>query len=118
MIDHLSASSSLAEADSGNLPGRSSAVRTESDILSCPHLKAFPFTELRNATRNFCSDNLIGEGGFGYVYKGWMDEQTLVAASPGYGMVVAVKILKPEGFQGHKEWLVGFFLHNVNFLLF
>lgn len=27
-------------------------------------------------------------------------------------MVVAVKKLKPEGFQGHKEWLVGFFYNN------
>lgn len=36
-----------------------------------------------------------------------MDEQTLTASRPGAGMVVAVKKLKPEGFQGHKEWLVG-----------
>ncbi|XVF54278.1 hypothetical protein PTKIN_Ptkin05aG0168000 [Pterospermum kingtungense] len=103
--DHLSASSGLVEAESGNLPGSSSPVRTESDILSSPHLKAFTYAELKSAARNFRSDNLIGEGGFGYVYKGWMDKQTLVAARPGYGMVVAVKILKPEGFQGHKEWL-------------
>ncbi|XWS37453.1 hypothetical protein CRYUN_Cryun19dG0044100 [Craigia yunnanensis] len=110
--DHLSASSSLIRADSGqSLPASRSAARTESDILSSPHLKAFTFAELKNATRNFRSDNLIGEGGFGYVYKGWMDEQTLVAARPGCGMVVAVKKLKPEGFQGHKEWL-----SEVNYL--
>ena len=116
--DHPSASSSLINADSGNsVPGSRSAARTESDILSSPHLKSFTFAELKNATRNFRSDNLIGEGGFGYVYKGWMDEQTLVAARPGCGMVVAVKKLKPEGFQGHKEWLVLFLLHHVNFLL-
>ncbi|KAF3780360.1 kinase 2B protein [Nymphaea thermarum] len=42
----------------------------------------------------------------GYVFKGWIDEQTLVAARPGSGIVVAVKKLKPEGFQGQKEWLV------------
>ncbi|XVF28795.1 hypothetical protein REPUB_Repub15cG0062300 [Reevesia pubescens] len=35
----------------------------------------------------------------------WIDEHTLAAAKPGSGMVVAVKKLKPEGFQGHKEWL-------------
>ncbi|KAK6261608.1 hypothetical protein QUC31_007424 [Theobroma cacao] len=116
--ENFSASSSVIKADSGkSVPGSLSAAKTESDILSSPHLKAFTFTELKNATRNFRLDNLIGEGGFGYVYKGWMVEQTLVAARPGYGMVVAVKKLKPEGFQGHKEWLVGFFLHHVNFLL-
>ncbi|XVF11955.1 hypothetical protein REPUB_Repub08aG0073000 [Reevesia pubescens] len=110
--DHLSASSSLIKADNGkSLPGGHSAARTESDILSSPHLKAFTFTELKNATKSFHSENLTGEGGFGYVYKGWMDDQTLVAAKPGFGMVVAVKKLKPEGFQGHKEWL-----SEVNYL--
>ncbi|XP_022775542.1 probable serine/threonine-protein kinase PBL3 isoform X2 [Durio zibethinus] len=110
--DHPSASSTVIKADRGKiLPGSCSAARTESDILSSPHLKAFTFTGLKNATRNFRSDNLIGEGGFGYVYKGWMDEQTLAAARPGCGMVVAVKKLKPEGFQGHKEWL-----SEVNYL--
>lgn len=82
--------------------------RPESEILSSPHLKSFTYTELSNATRNFRSDSLLGEGGFGDVYKGWLDEETLTAAKPGTGLVVAVKKLKPEGFQGHKEWLVGF----------
>jgi len=80
--------------------------RTEGEILSSPNLKAFTFNELRNATRNFRPDSLIGEGGFGCVFKGWIDELTFTAAKPGVGMVVAVKKLKPEGFQGHKEWLV------------
>lgn len=87
--------------------------RSEGEILSSPHLKAFTLNELKNATRNFRQDNLIGEGGFGYVYKGWIDELTLSASRAGSGMVVAIKKLKPEGFQGHKEWLVGF----LNFLL-
>ncbi|KAI4336020.1 hypothetical protein L6164_014598 [Bauhinia variegata] len=43
--------------------------------------------------------------------EGWIDEQTLGVARPGSGMVVAVKKLKPEGFQGHKEWL-----SEVNYL--
>ncbi|OMO93186.1 hypothetical protein CCACVL1_06593 [Corchorus capsularis] len=84
--------------------------RTEGEILSSPNLKPFTFNELKNATRNFRPDSLLGEGGFGYVFKGWLDEHTLSAAKPGSGMVVAVKKLKPEGFQGHKEWLVGFVL--------
>ncbi|XP_050376770.1 probable serine/threonine-protein kinase PBL3 [Argentina anserina] len=33
------------------------------------------------------------------------------AAKPGSGMVVAVKKLKPKGFQGHQEWLT-----EVNYL--
>ncbi|XP_057494902.1 probable serine/threonine-protein kinase PBL3 [Actinidia eriantha] len=85
--------------------------RSEYEILSSPHVKAFPFSELKNATRNFRPDSLLGEGGFGYVFKGWIDEHSLTAAKPGSGMVIAVKKLKPEGFQGHKEWLT-----EVNYL--
>ncbi|MQM07571.1 hypothetical protein Taro_040414 [Colocasia esculenta] len=79
--------------------------KTEGEILSSSNLKAFTFNELKSATRNFRLDSLLGEGGFGYVFKGWIDEHTLSASRPGSGMVVAVKKLKPEGFQGHKEWL-------------
>ncbi|XP_031373213.1 probable serine/threonine-protein kinase PBL18 [Punica granatum] len=75
----------------------------EGDTLASPNLKPFTYHELKNATKNF--RNLIGEGGFGCVYKGWINLQTLGAAKPGAGTVVAVKKLKPEGFQGHKEWL-------------
>ncbi|GER41436.1 protein kinase superfamily protein [Striga asiatica] len=90
--------------------GKSSAEslptpRSEAEILSSPHVKAFTFNELRSATKNFRSDSLLGEGGFGYVFKGWIDEHTLTASRPGSGLVIAVKKLKPEGFQGHKEWL-------------
>ncbi|KAL0296920.1 UNVERIFIED_CONTAM: putative serine/threonine-protein kinase PBL3 [Sesamum radiatum] len=85
--------------------------RSEAEILSSPNVKAFSFNELKNATRNFRPDSLLGEGGFGYVFKGWIDEHTLTAAKPGSGLVIAVKKLKPEGFQGHKEWLT-----EVNYL--
>lgn len=109
---NFSMASSLKTNKSEKRPsGNFSMPRTECDILSCPNLKAFTFSELKNATRNFRPDSLIGEGGFGYVYKGWIDEHTLEAARPGVGMVIAVKKLKPEGFQGHKEWL-----SEVNYL--
>ncbi|KAL2546862.1 Protein kinase 2B [Forsythia ovata] len=85
--------------------------RSEAEILSSPNVKPFSFNELKNATRNFRPDSLLGEGGFGYVFKGWIDENTLTAARPGSGLVIAVKKLKPEGFQGHKEWLT-----EVNYL--
>lgn len=86
----------------GSLP----ALRSEGEILSS-NLKNFGFSDLKIATRYFRSDSLIGEGGFGLVYKGWLDEQTLAPSKSASAMVVAVKKLKPDGFQGHKEWLVG-----------
>ncbi|KAJ7956365.1 Protein kinase [Quillaja saponaria] len=114
-ISHSFAPSSPAVSNPAyNCNGKSESLptpRSEGDILSSPNLKPFTFSELKNATRNFRPDSLIGEGGFGDVYKGWLDEQTLSATRPGCGMTVAVKKLKPEGFQGHKEWL-----SEVNYL--
>ncbi|XP_076942997.1 putative serine/threonine-protein kinase PBL3 [Bidens hawaiensis] len=70
------------------------------------HLKVFTFYELYIATRNFCSDAVLGECGFGYIYKGWLNEETLLPAEPGESrMAVAIKALNPIGFQGDKEWL-------------
>uniref|UniRef100_A0A2N9H3K0 non-specific serine/threonine protein kinase n=1 Tax=Fagus sylvatica TaxID=28930 RepID=A0A2N9H3K0_FAGSY len=80
--------------------------RSEGDILSSPNLKPFTYSELKNATRNFRPDSLLGKGGFGYVYKGWIDEHTLGAGKPGCGMIVAVKKLNSAGLKGHNnEWL-------------
>ncbi|XP_073313664.1 probable serine/threonine-protein kinase PBL3 isoform X2 [Primulina huaijiensis] len=69
------------------------------------NLRSFTFNDLKNATRNFRFDSLLGEGGFGFVFKGWIDEQTFTPCKPGTGMVVAVKKLKSESYQGHREWL-------------
>lgn len=65
------------------------------------------------ATRNFRPDSVLGEGGFGSVFKGWIDEQSLTAAKPGTGTVIAVKRLNQEGLQGHQEWLV-----SMNYWIF
>ncbi|XP_073131144.1 probable serine/threonine-protein kinase PBL3 [Henckelia pumila] len=85
--------------------------RSEAEILSSPNVKAFAFNELKNATRNFRPSTFLGEGEFGYFFKGWIDEHTLTPTKPGSGLVVAVKNLKLEGLQGHKEWLT-----QVNYL--
>lgn len=43
------------------------------------HLKRFSFKELRNATDHFSSKNILGRGGFGIVYKGCLNDGSLVA---------------------------------------
>ncbi|VAH88620.1 unnamed protein product [Triticum turgidum subsp. durum] len=66
-------------------------------------VEAFTVDELRTATRDFSTSNFVGEGGFGPVYKGYVDERL----KPGVrAQAVAVKLLDLEGSQGHKEWLV------------
>ncbi|KAB1224116.1 Protein kinase APK1B, chloroplastic [Morella rubra] len=85
--------------------------RSECEILQACNLKNFGFSELKMATRNFRPDSVLGEGGFGSVFKGWIDEHSLSATRPGTGVVIAVKRLNQEGLQGHKEWLA-----EINYL--
>lgn len=66
----------------------------------------FAFNELCLATRNFRREYLLGVGGFGSVYKGWINERGSSPVKPGTGVAVAVKTLNRHGLQGHREWLV------------
>ncbi|TXG73438.1 hypothetical protein EZV62_002017 [Acer yangbiense] len=63
------------------------------------NLRSFSFNDLKNATKNFRQENLLGEGGFGCVFKGWIDGNTFAPTKPGTGIVVAIKRLKAESFQ-------------------
>lgn len=80
--------------------------RSEGDILQSSNVHSFTFNDLKTASRNFRPDSVLGEGGFGSVFKGWIEEKTLTAAKPGTGIVIAVKKLNQDSFQGHREWLV------------
>ncbi|KAG5556092.1 hypothetical protein RHGRI_006651 [Rhododendron griersonianum] len=53
---------------------------------------------------NFRPDTVLGEGRCGRVFKGWVDEETLVPSKPGVGMPVAVKLSNPVDLLGLKEW--------------
>ncbi|KAF3796171.1 putative serine/threonine-protein kinase Cx32 [Nymphaea thermarum] len=83
----------------------------EGQILPVPNLKEFTFAELKAATKGFRPDSLLGEGGFGRVFKGWVDERTLAPAKSGAGINIAVKKLNPESMQGFQEWQ-----SEINFL--
>lgn len=80
-------------------------------ILPTPNLRIFSFSELKIATRNFRNDTVLGEGGFGKVYKGWLDEKA--NSRNGNGSVIAVKKLNSESMQGFEEWQV---IHFWKFL--
>ncbi|CAN1849673.1 Probable serine/threonine-protein kinase PBL9, partial [Linum perenne] len=95
-------------SNSGSLPH---TPRSEGEILQSSNLKVFSFAELKNSTRNFRPDSVLGEGGFGSVFKGWIDENSLTPSKPGTGIIIAVKRLNQDGFQGHKEWLA-----EINYL--
>ncbi|KAL9360306.1 hypothetical protein Peur_048429 [Populus x canadensis] len=66
---------------------------------SLPHpssTRFLAYEELKEATNNFESASILGEGGFGRVYKGVLSD----------GTAVAIKRLTSGGQQGGKEFLV------------
>lgn len=82
------------------------ASRNVKDLRQNPgysNVDIFTYEEMRLATKRFRPDLILGEGGFGVVYKGVIDENV----RPGYKTTqVAIKELNREGYQGDREWLV------------
>lgn len=99
----LSSSTSEIEISAGSVSRTDSCV---GEILQSSNLKSFTLTELQAATRNFRVDSILGDGGLGSVFKGWIDEHSASAAKPGKGIAVAVKKLYQDGFKVHEEMLV------------
>ncbi|XP_050221676.1 probable LRR receptor-like serine/threonine-protein kinase At5g45780 [Mercurialis annua] len=71
------------------------------------HLKRFSFRELQLATGNFSAKSILGQGGFGVVYKGCLPNKTLVA----------VKRLKDPNYTGEVQFqteveMIGLALHR------
>ncbi|KAK6160827.1 hypothetical protein DH2020_004208 [Rehmannia glutinosa] len=77
----------------------------------------FTFKDLAMATQNFRDANLIGEGGFGSVYKGRLESGLFAVLLNAicfkwysvigfYDQIVAVKQLNLEGLQGNQEFIV------------
>ncbi|KAL5778366.1 hypothetical protein ACOSP7_011292 [Xanthoceras sorbifolium] len=83
-------------SDNNNMPSSGKIVT--------PNLKMFTLQELKAATKNFRPDSVLGEGGFGRVFKGWVDENTYRPTKPGTGIAVAVKKSNADSFQGLEEW--------------
>ncbi|KAG6608634.1 putative serine/threonine-protein kinase PBL21, partial [Cucurbita argyrosperma subsp. sororia] len=77
---------SKVEIDNETGKGKESQPRSGNN-RKCGAARSFPFRELATATRGFKEVNLIGEGGFGRVYKGRLES----------GQVVAIKQLNHDG---------------------
>nr|WIL59883.1 nodulation protein [Melilotus officinalis] len=101
----------ISSTTTSNAESNSSTSKLEEELKIASRLRKFSFNELKLSTRNFRPESFLGEGGFGCVFKGWIEENGTAPVKPGTGLTVAVKTLNHDGLQGHKEWLA-----EVNFL--
>lgn len=110
VVSNMSQTTSVTISTSGGSTiSRNSQFSARSGEETCPdgqilpsaNLRIFSYLELKTATRNFRSDTVLGEGGFGKVYKGWLEEK-----APTRTTVIAVKKLNSESLQGFEEWQV------------
>ena len=88
-------SSSSQEANNNEVKPHEKRESDEAEQSEETTLKTFTFRELATATKNFRQECLLGEGGFGRVYKGTLKST---------GQVVAVKQLDKHGLHGNKEF--------------
>ncbi|KAJ0007009.1 hypothetical protein Pint_29156 [Pistacia integerrima] len=83
-----------------------------SSSLVGSNLHFFTLQELQVMTNNFSRDEFLGRGGFGKVYKGFIDDRL----KPGLkAQPVAVKVLDLNGSQGHDEWLLKLLIYVIPF---
>uniref|UniRef100_A0A2P2KM62 Putative serine/threonine-protein kinase RLCKVII n=1 Tax=Rhizophora mucronata TaxID=61149 RepID=A0A2P2KM62_RHIMU len=92
-LDQVKPSPERFKADSPLRVKEGSKHRGSYSIAS----QIFTFRELAAATNNFRAECLLGEGGFGRVYKGHLKNKN---------QIVAIKQLDHNGLQGNREFLV------------
>ncbi|XP_047942995.1 G-type lectin S-receptor-like serine/threonine-protein kinase At1g67520 [Salvia hispanica] len=76
------------------LEGYTGSYELENRGANDHQLKLFTYASIISATNNFSSNNKLGEGGFGPVYKG----------RTGEGQDIAVKLLSRKSGQGLLEF--------------
>ena len=102
--------------DDSKLPSNPEEVEDLRRDTAANPLIAFTYDELKIVTANFRPDRVLGGGGFGSVYKGFISEELIRQGLP--TLAVAVKVHDGDNsHQGHREWLVHFLLPFCTFFL-
>lgn len=89
-------SGSEVSTEDGSSSSRVSVISPSGEVPNIGWGRWYSLRELEAATRGFSGDNVIGEGGYGIVYKGVLDD----------GSVVAVKKLLNNKGQAEREFKV------------
>ncbi|XP_059284238.1 receptor-like serine/threonine-protein kinase ALE2 isoform X13 [Lycium ferocissimum] len=94
-LPSLAKSSGIATSIIGSRPNSPSLSFSSSFAAYTGSARTFSSNEIERATDRFNEARVLGEGGFGVVYSGVLDD----------GMEVAVKVLKRDDQQGGREFL-------------
>ncbi|KAK9140378.1 hypothetical protein Scep_010059 [Stephania cephalantha] len=76
--------------------------RVMREIFLLLGLESLRLMSLKAATRNFRPESILGEGGFGCVFKGWIEENGAIMIKLARDFIL-VKTLNHDGLRGHKE---------------
>ncbi|KAM7483842.1 hypothetical protein LguiB_008425 [Lonicera macranthoides] len=95
MSSHKKAPGSTRSLTYGSRASSASMSFSSSLLAYTGTAKVFCLTDVERATDNFDTSRILGEGGFGLVYSGVLDD----------GRKVAVKVLKRDDQQGSREFL-------------
>uniref|UniRef100_A0ACD5TUT2 Uncharacterized protein n=3 Tax=Avena sativa TaxID=4498 RepID=A0ACD5TUT2_AVESA len=103
----LQSPSERTEKDDSLLPSNPKEVEElRKDSSQKNPLIAFTFEELKSITKNFRQDSVLGGGGFGMVYKGYITNDLRGGLAVEEPLRVAVKVHDGDNsYQGHREWL-------------
>ncbi|KAG8376232.1 hypothetical protein BUALT_Bualt09G0041600 [Buddleja alternifolia] len=94
---HVSTQSSFPRISLSDFSSSTVLSEDLSISLAGSNIHVFTLQELKVITQNFSSSNFLGEGGFGPVHKGFIDDKL----RPGLkAQPVAVKLLDLDGSQG------------------
>ncbi|KAF3636823.1 putative receptor-like protein kinase [Capsicum annuum] len=95
--------SQKARMDHTKMPSNPEEVEDLRRRSATNPLIVFSFDELKIMTGNFRQDYMLGGGGFGSVYKGYITQDLREGFQP---ITVAVKVHDGDNsYQGHREWL-------------
>ncbi|PKI32129.1 hypothetical protein CRG98_047447 [Punica granatum] len=99
---YSSSTSSSYDEETRSLGGISVESVPNREIVPTHDVRVFTLAELQEVTRNFWPDSLLGGGGFGRVFKGYLSGE---GSSHGRGRIpIAVKKCHPESVQVVTEW--------------